>query len=174
MIKKVVLIELLKTKFIFSKSRCRAIFATTTRRWLIGIIATVLMIGVCVGLVILFSSPNDNDDDHESYTSLLGQGAIASPGIECADIGKEIFAKNGSVADVAIAVLLCGGVSSPQSHGIGGGFVATIYIKETGVIDILNARERAPKASTADMFVDEPSKANSGMFKVFLKYFIQN
>lgn len=40
--------------------------------------------------------------------------------------------------------------------GLGGGFLATIYTKETGQIDTVAARERAPLASTRDMFVNIP------------------
>lgn len=41
-----------------------------------------------------------------------------------------------------------------QSMGLGGGFVATVYHKESGEISTLLARERAPMASRWDMFVN--------------------
>lgn len=126
-----------------------------------GILITVLMIGIIVALVLVFNTSEDEDNDN--YRSALGRGAIATPGIECADIGKDIFAKNGSVADVTIAVLLCSGVTTPQSHGLGGGFVATIYTKKTGKVEILNARETAPMAATFDMFVNDTEKSTFGM-----------
>lgn len=61
----------------------------------------------------------------------------------------------GSAADAIIAGLLCEGVASPQSTGLGGGFVATIYRKETNQVDTLIARDVAPLAATEDMFVDK-------------------
>lgn len=60
----------------------------------------------------------------------------------------------GSVADAAIAALLCEGVTCPQSTGLGGGFVMTIYIKETNKVETLIARDVAPLAATEDMFVN--------------------
>lgn len=65
--------------------------------------------------------------------------------------------KGGSVADAAIATLFCEGVTCPQSMGLGGGFILTIYIKETNKAESLIARETAPAAATEDMFVDVPS-----------------
>ncbi|KAG4074340.1 hypothetical protein HA402_008749 [Bradysia odoriphaga] len=61
---------------------------------------------------------------------------------------------NGNAADAAIATLFCEGVAEPQlQNGLGGGFFLTIYTKSTGKVEILNAREVAPKASTKNMFV---------------------
>lgn len=42
--------------------------------------------------------------------------------------------------------------------GLGGGFLATIYDARSGRVRVLNARERAPAASTRHMFDKESSK----------------
>lgn len=60
----------------------------------------------------------------------------------------------GSAADAAISALLCEGVASPQSTGLGGGFVMTIFRKETNQVETLIARDVAPLAATEDMFVN--------------------
>lgn len=67
---------------------------------------------------------------------------------------RKIFEKGGSAADAAISTLLCEGVASPQSTGLGGGFVMTIYIKEKNQVETLIARDVAPLAATEDMFVN--------------------
>lgn len=51
-----------------------------------------------------------------------------------------------------IATLFCEGIAVPQSMGLGGGFVAMLYRKEANTIETITARERAPLASTEDMF----------------------
>lgn len=51
-----------------------------------------------------------------------------------------------------IATLFCEGITVTQSMGLGGGFVATMYHKETNTIETLTARERAPLASSENMF----------------------
>lgn len=59
---------------------------------------------------------------------------------------------NGSAVDAAIAVAFCEGVAVGQSMGLGGGFLATVYTKSSGLAEALIARERAPLASHRMMF----------------------
>lgn len=40
------------------------------------------------------------------------QGAVSTNGQECAKIGADVLARNGSAVDAAIAALLCEGVAS--------------------------------------------------------------
>lgn len=77
-------------------------------------------------------------------------------------MGRDIIYKGGSVVDAGIAAALCEGSSMSQSMGLGGGFFATIYIKETGQVYTLNARETAPKAATADMYFGNPEASQTG------------
>lgn len=79
-------------------------------------------------------------------------------GYGCASIGASILNKGGSAVDAAIAALFCEGVSMPQSMGLGGGFLMTIYVKETGEVKSLNARETAPLGATQDMFRNRSSE----------------
>lgn len=65
--------------------------------------------------------------------------------------------ENGSVADAAIAALICEGVTCPQSTGLGGGFVLTIYTKSDGKAETLVARETAPLSAFENMFVNDSS-----------------
>lgn len=64
---------------------------------------------------------------------------------------------DGSAADAAIATLFCEGAATMQSMGLGGGFLLTIYTKETGIAESLDARETAPAAAHKDMFENIPS-----------------
>lgn len=79
-------------------------------------------------------------------------GAIVSNGAECGPIGKEVIDDGGSAVDAIIAVLLCEGAILPHSIGIGGGFIATIYDRQTGTVESLVSREMAPARADMHMF----------------------
>lgn len=70
--------------------------------------------------------------------------------------------KGGSAADAAIAALFCEGVALPQSMGLGGGFLLTIYIKDTNTVETLNARESAPAAAHKNMYHGNASLSARG------------
>lgn len=78
--------------------------------------------------------------------------AIVTNGLECSKIGMEVLRQAGSAADAAVAIMLCEGVTCPQSTGLGGGFVMTIYTKGSRKVQTLIARERAPAAATEGMY----------------------
>lgn len=69
---------------------------------------------------------------------------------------------NGSAVDAAIAALLCEGVYSPQSAGLGGGFFMIAYSKDKGEVEVIDARETAPLNSHEDMFSYNKSASLKG------------
>lgn len=75
---------------------------------------------------------------------------------------QRIFYNGGSVADVAVATIICEGIANSQSSGLGGGFIMTIYINKTRTVETLTAREVAPRLSTSTMFQDDPESSKRG------------
>lgn len=75
---------------------------------------------------------------------------------------SSILKKDGSAVDAAIAALFCEGIAMPQSMGLGGGFLMTVYIKDKKIIDTLDARETAPSKAFKDMFDGNATLAQSG------------
>lgn len=65
---------------------------------------------------------------------------------------SDIFADSGNIFDVVIATMLCNGITTAQSMGIGGGFIMNIYQHDTRKSLTLDAKEVAPLAATKDMF----------------------
>uniref|UniRef100_A0A182Y0C0 Gamma-glutamyltransferase n=1 Tax=Anopheles stephensi TaxID=30069 RepID=A0A182Y0C0_ANOST len=122
---------------------------------LLSVLAAVVIVALVVGLTVGLRSRDDGTQT-ASHARLTG-AAVTANGIECASIGEDILLRNGSAVDAAIATLFCEGVTCPQSMGLGGGFLATIYIRETNTAQALVAREVAPAAATEDMYVNQSS-----------------
>ena len=80
---------------------------------------------------------------------------------------RDVLKRNGTAVDAAIAALICNGVYSSQSMGIGGGFLMTIYSKETGKVETLNARETAPGAATINMYHGDEKTSEKGDLQLY-------
>lgn len=85
--------------------------------------------------------------------------AITANGHVSADVGYKIMQLGGSVADAAIATMLCDGVLCPERMGIGGGFMMTIYKQDTKKVEVLLAREIAPYLAHKKMFDDNAASS---------------
>lgn len=120
----------------------------------IAFVALIAITGIVLGV---YFATRDNGSKTNVYPA-----AIATNGIECAAIGKSIVDAGGNVADVAVATIICEGITCPQSSGLGGGFLLTIYIKESGTIETLNAREVAPKLANSTMYVNDSAGSERG------------
>ena len=65
--------------------------------------------------------------------------------------GVQFLQQGGNAVDAAVATALCQGVYNPQASGIGGG--GFIMVKSpNGTVEIIDAREPAPAASSQDMY----------------------
>ncbi|XP_074026664.1 glutathione hydrolase 1 proenzyme isoform X2 [Leptinotarsa decemlineata] len=108
---------------------------------IITLIATVAVVLILAAILIYFVSVEE-----------INKAAVVTNGHGCSQIGINILEKGGNAVDAAIAALFCEGVAMPQSMGLGGGFLMTIYNRTTGEAWSLNSRERAPAAAHQDMF----------------------
>lgn len=81
-------------------------------------------------------------------------GVVAVSHPAAAAAGARMLAAGGNAIDAAAAVQFALNVVEPQSSGIGGGGFMLIHLA-TGETVIVDSRERAPAAASADMFAPE-------------------
>ena len=84
---------------------------------------------------------------------------IAAANPYASEAGFNILKKGGSAVDAAIAVQLVLTLVEPQSSGIGGGAFFLHWHKSKQHLTTFDGRETAPKAATAEMFLDKQGKA---------------
>ena len=84
---------------------------------------------------------------------------IAAANPYASEAGFNILKRGGSAVDAAIAVQLVLTLVEPQSSGIGGGAFFLHWHKSKQHLTTFDGRETAPKAATAEMFLDKQGKA---------------
>uniref|UniRef100_A0A915Q1H9 Uncharacterized protein n=1 Tax=Setaria digitata TaxID=48799 RepID=A0A915Q1H9_9BILA len=115
------------------------------------------------------STPSSSREDQlqwpEPSGSLYGRykrAAIVTDSGLCSGIGRDILMLGGNAVDATVAALICIGVVNPQSSGLGGGFIMTIYNSTSNQCTVVNARETAPAVANETMFNGSPEDALKG------------
>ena len=76
-------------------------------------------------------------------------------------VGADVLKKGGNAFDAAVAVGYALAVVWPEAGNIGGGGFMTLRTKD-GKTDFIDFRERAPKAATANMYLDAQGNVVKG------------
>ena len=82
------------------------------------------------------------------------QGMVVSAAPLATEAGIAMLKKGGNAVDAAVATALAISVVEPFSAGIGGGGFLLLRRVETGEVQALDFRERAPKLADRDMYLD--------------------
>jgi len=85
------------------------------------------------------------------------KGMVVSSHYLASEVGKDILAQGGNAIDASIATAFALSVTLPSAGNIGGGGFL-VYHGGDGEITTFNFREKAPLASTREMFLDENGK----------------
>ncbi|NXN63139.1 GGT5 hydrolase, partial [Himantopus himantopus] len=102
------------------------------------VLLTLGVLAVVVALVVILTQPKCGPQHYL-------HGAVAADTETCSVIGRDILKSGGTAVDAAIAGLICTSVMNPQSSGLGGGVIFTIYNASTGTVEVINARETVPQ-----------------------------
>ena len=78
---------------------------------------------------------------------------VAAANPIAAEAGLQVLRAGGTAADAMVVVQTLLGLVEPQSSGLGGGAFALWYNAETREITTFDARETAPTAASADLFL---------------------
>lgn len=88
--------------------------------------------------------------------------AIASASSYATDAGINILQQGGNAFDAAVAVATMLGVTEAYHSGIGGGGFILIYDAKRDKYHFIDARETAPQAARANMYLDSDGKLIHG------------
>ncbi|MDH3559743.1 MAG: gamma-glutamyltransferase [Gammaproteobacteria bacterium] len=89
--------------------------------------------------------------------------AIASAHPAATQAGMEILAQGGNAFDAAVAVSAVLAVVEPYSSGLGGGGFWLLHRAQDGHQVMIDGRERAPRAASRDMYLDDSGDVVPGL-----------
>jgi gamma-glutamyltranspeptidase / glutathione hydrolase len=128
-----------------------------------GCINGFLAVSVRAGLLLSFGLPAmAAESSRPPHVAVAEHGMVASDSPYASQAGCEILKAGGNAVDAAIATSLALSVTRPFSSGLGGGGFMMVRLAETGEVHLLDYRECAPGAATADMYVKAGAAAPDG------------
>ena len=96
--------------------------------------------------------------------TIAKNGMVVTANPYASEIGLQILKQGGNAFDAAIAVQFALAVCYPRAGNIGGGGFL-VYRKGDGEVGSLDFREKAPKAATKNMYLDEEGNYQKDLSK---------
>lgn len=146
---------------------------TGLKQFILTLSAALMVMFILITLVFFFTYPTneasiksdlpfDWPPPSESVEGKFEKAAITTDHQICSEIGGNILKRGGNAVDAAVAAMFCLGVTNPQSSGLGGGFLMTIYNKTSAKCSAIDARESAPAAAHRDMYGNDSVASKIG------------
>lgn len=114
---------------------------------LLGLSLAALLLAGCVG----------GGDDGAVSIGLARGAVVAAAHPLAAEAGAEMLRAGGNAVDAAAAVQWALNVVEPEMSGLGGGAFLLLWLADEQRAVVLDGREVAPGAATADMFMNRPA-----------------
>lgn len=112
-------------------------------------------------LVSIFGTITTDADEYVGW-------AVVADAKECSEVSQKIIDDGGSIGDIAVAVMLCMGITAPHRMGIGGGFIGLFYNQSSQQVRALRSLGRSPSAAKPDMFGSNHSLYKTGATSVIV------
>jgi gamma-glutamyltranspeptidase / glutathione hydrolase len=88
-------------------------------------------------------------------------GMVSSANRYATGAGLQVLKEGGNAVDAAVTVGFTLAVTFPRAGNLGGGGFMLVYMADPRKVVAIDYRERAPKAATRDMFLDESGNVDS-------------
>lgn len=122
--------------------------------------ASFKLLSISLGLSAVIGLNACSQPDNQTPTNHPSQAAIASAHPLATQAGMDILNQGGNAFDAAIAVAASLGVVEPYSAGLGGGGFWLIHDAKTNKNIFIDAREKAPAAAHADLYLNTDGSVN--------------
>tara|TARA_B100001059_G_scaffold234562_1_gene277476 strand:- start:3502 stop:5229 length:1728 start_codon:yes stop_codon:yes gene_type:complete len=119
-----------------------------------------IALSALIGISACSQTESNQAPATSSTSSIPSQAAIASAHPLATQAGMDILEQGGNAFDAAIAVAASLGVVEPYSAGIGGGGFWLIHDAKSDKNIFIDAREKAPSAAHADLYLNEDGSVN--------------
>ena len=154
-------------------TKCTILYSPRIYGFLLAVLALVIPLTITIIAVSLqiarlptlpcpSSSSLSLSPSGQPFLSTSFHGAAAGDNAHCSEVAVSILKIGGNAVEAAIAGVLCQGVLSPGSSGIGGGAFVVVYNSTDDSSNFIDARETAPFAAYENMFIDNPGKSLNG------------
>src|SRR6056297_1373313 len=132
----------------------RSVYAKTRiGRWLATAMTAFLFVPASVAQEAIANAPII-DFQTRFLPTVAKNGMVVAPERLAADIGASILKRGGNAVDAAVATGFALAVTYPRAGNIGGGGFMLIHLAEENRQTLIDYREKAPAAATADPYLD--------------------
>ena len=121
-------------------------------------VRTVRRLSLLCVLSLTVATPNVLAQDQRNATGEYG--VVVSRSVEASNVGAAILEQGGNAVDAAIATGFALAVTHPSAGNIGGGGFMLVHPNDGRDPAFVDYREKAPLASTEDMYIDGGSRKN--------------